>query len=239
MTESKSELNLIQKLNEASKHIGPISKDGSNSYQNYSFQSETAIKYAVEGAIRDAGIRIIPSYEVINQYDKEGRKGGSNHYVDVMGTFLITDGIEKQEGTMPGSGQDSGEKAMAKACTSAQKYFYKQLFNITDKDEDPDGDDSKSSTGAPTRRKQSRGNSNGVKQTQPQLPTTNQQSQLKNLYEAMSGVTGQNQDVISQSFNKVARKYKHDVTTHDGVAWLIDQVSKKLDELVEKGGKSA
>lgn len=43
---------------------------------------------------------------------------------------------------MPGAGSDTGEKAVQKACTSAQKYFYKQLFNITDKDEDLDAQDS-------------------------------------------------------------------------------------------------
>lgn len=43
---------------------------------------------------------------------------------------------------MPGSGMDTGEKAVAKACTSAQKYFYKQLFNISDHEEDPDATNS-------------------------------------------------------------------------------------------------
>lgn len=141
-TKAEAELTLIEKLAQASASIGPVAKDGNNSYQKYTFQSEAAIKAAVKKAIESVGIQIIPAYEVLSQYDKRTAKGGENHFVDVIGTFNITDGKETIVGKMPGSGQDTGEKAMAKACTSAQKYFYKQLFNITDKDEDPDADNS-------------------------------------------------------------------------------------------------
>ncbi len=136
--ENSDSKKLIEKLVAASKLITPIAKDGFNSFNKYQFQSESAIKSAVKEAIQKVGISIIPKYEVTNQYDK-----GKNHYVDVLGTYLITDGVEQYIGTMPGSGQDVSEKAMAKACTTAQKYFYKQLFNITDKDEDPDSEPSR------------------------------------------------------------------------------------------------
>ena len=141
--EKKENLSLAEKLNRAIADIGPVQKDGSNDYQKYRFQSEAAIKAAVKRAMGLNGFSIIPKYEVLNQRDVPGRKG-NNHIVDVMGTFTITDGRKDQEiiGQMPGSGMDTGEKAMAKACTSAQKYFYKQLFNISDQDDDPDATDS-------------------------------------------------------------------------------------------------
>lgn len=139
MAETES---LIKKLTKASKKIKAISKDGKNNFQGYTFQSESAIKSAVKSAIESVGISIIPSFEILNQRDVKNNKGRVAHIVDVMGTFDITDGNEHLKGTMPGSGLDSGEKATAKACTSAQKYFYKQLFNISDKDEDPDATDS-------------------------------------------------------------------------------------------------
>lgn len=122
--------------------IKAISKDGKNNFQGYTFQSESAIKSAVKSAIESVGISIIPSFEILNQRDVKNNKGRVAHIVDVMGSFDITDGNEHITGTMPGSGLDNGEKATAKACTSAQKYFYKQLFNISDKDEDPDATDS-------------------------------------------------------------------------------------------------
>ncbi|MCI2172016.1 ERF family protein [Schleiferilactobacillus perolens] len=144
MTEAprSSDLTVVSKVSKAMALIHGVDKDGKNSFQHYDFQSESAIKHAVKAAIEPLGVIIMPSYEVIQQYDRKTQKGTVNHFVDVMGTFKVTDGVTSITGKMPGSGQDTGEKAMAKACTSAQKYFYKQLFNITDRDEDPDTTDS-------------------------------------------------------------------------------------------------
>lgn len=214
-----SEDNVINKLNEASKNIGPIDKDGNNKFQHYTFQSETAIKYAVESAIREVGLRIIPNYEVLNQYDRTSKGGGNNHFVDVMGTFTITDGKEKVIGTMPGSGQDSGEKAMAKACTSSQKYFYKQLFNITDKDEDPDSDDSASSKGPAVK------------------PATKQQQKtLISLFKAMTKTTGVAEDTVQSGYLKKAHVTELNELNHESAKQLIALVTKQLEkQSAEKG----
>ena len=134
-----AEKNLIQKLVDASKLIKAIQKDGQNKYQSYSFQSESAIKAAVKSAIETVGITIVPTYEITNRESWTNNKGTVNHVIEVMGQFTITDGNDQIVGQMPGTGMDTGDKAVQKASTSAQKYFYKQLFNITDKDEDPDG----------------------------------------------------------------------------------------------------
>lgn len=140
-----TEKNLIQKLSAAMLAIHPVNKDGENSYQHYSFQSEAAIKAVVKEALTDNGLMIIPQYEILKQYDRQGAKGKITHFVDVMGTFTITDGENEIVGTMAGSGQDTAEKAMVKAETTAQKYFYKQLFNISDQEKDPDCSDSNNS----------------------------------------------------------------------------------------------
>lgn len=172
MAEAKS---LVQKLTEASKQIKAVSKDGKNNFQGYTFQSESAIKAAVKSAIENVGISIVPSFEILNQRDVKNNKGRVAHIVDVMGTFEITDGNEHLEGKMPGSGLDSGEKATAKACTSAQKYFYKQLFNISDKDEDPDATDS--NLAQPDNNYQQNGNYSAPQNQAPQPNNYRQQSQ--------------------------------------------------------------
>lgn len=141
-TADNTELTVIPKISKAMALIHGVDKDGKNPFQHYDFQSEGAIKHAVKGAIQAVGIVILPSYEVLERYERKTQKGATNYFADVMGTFTVSDGKSSVVGTMPGSGQDSGEKAIAKACTSAQKYFYKQLFNITDRDEDPDSDNS-------------------------------------------------------------------------------------------------
>ncbi|WP_225419185.1 ERF family protein [Lacticaseibacillus songhuajiangensis] len=124
---------LLLKLIAASRSIKSVDKDGENKFQKYHFQSEGAIKAAVKPALEANGIQIIPSYVITDQ-----RQAGKNWIVDVMGSFVITDGIEHITCTMPASGADTLEKATVKACTTAQKYLYKQLFNISDNDTDPD-----------------------------------------------------------------------------------------------------
>lgn len=141
-TKPKNYVSLAEKIAKANKDIGAIAKDGNNNYQRYSFQSEAAIKAAVQRVISDNKFSIIPNFKVIDKEQQKTQKGGINNFVYVQGTFTITDGVETLIGAMPGAGSDTGEKAVQKACTSAQKYFYKQLFNITDKDEDPDTQDS-------------------------------------------------------------------------------------------------
>lgn len=156
----KDYIPLAKKIAKANKDIGAIAKDGNNNYQRYSFQSEAAIKAAVQRVISDNKFAIVPSFEIVDREQQTTQKGGINNFVYVLGTFTITDGIETLIGSMPGAGSDTGEKAVQKACTSAQKYFYKQLFNITDKDEDPDAQDSnpdggyKAAKRAPAKRKQ-------------------------------------------------------------------------------------
>lgn len=203
MTETK-ELSLADKLNNAIKGIGPVAKDGSNNYQNYRFQSEAAIKAAVKKEMSINGFNIIPHYEVLNQRDVKGRKG-INHIVDVMGTFVITDGRKDQElvGTMPGSGMDTGEKAMAKACTSAQKYFFKQLFNISDQEEDPDATDSNIGAGQQPIRHQQQSNAyvqRGRSQSQQLQSNTRSQQRIpqNNNQQANNAVASEFETIVGQ-----------------------------------------
>lgn len=133
---------LAEKLVAALKDIGPIAKSGKNIAQHYDFQKESEIKAAVRKAEAKYGFIIIPRFESPERYERTTRRGSAMTFDDVMGHFTITDGKDTLEGTMPGSGSDTGDKAVQKACTSAQKYFYKQIFNITDKDDEPDTTDS-------------------------------------------------------------------------------------------------
>ena len=88
----KDSLSLVDRILIAQQAVGVIKKDGQNSFQHYSFQSEGAIKDAVKPALIKAGLVIKFSYEIVNQYDRTTGKGGNNHFVDLMGTFTVTDG---------------------------------------------------------------------------------------------------------------------------------------------------
>lgn len=170
----KDYIPLAKKIAKANKDIGAIAKDGNNDFQRYSFQSEAAIKAAVQRVISDNKFAIVPSFEIVDREQQTTQKGGINNFVYVLGTFTITDGIETLIGSMPGAGSDTGEKAVQKACTSAQKYFYKQLFNITDKDEDPDAQDSNPGGGyRVTGRSRASNSAQQRNQTKPQTKSAN------------------------------------------------------------------
>ena len=122
-TKPKNYVSLAEKIAKANKDIGAIAKDGNNNYQRYSFQSEAAIKAAVQRVISDNKFSIIPNFKVIDKEQQKTQKGGINNFVYVQGTFTITDGVETLIGAMPGAGSDTGEKAVQKACTSAHNYL--------------------------------------------------------------------------------------------------------------------
>ena len=233
MAEKSKELSLAEKLNKAIADIGPVQKDGSNSFQNYRFQSEAAIKSAVKKAISANGFDIIPSYEILGQRDVQGRKGTINHIVDVMGTFTITDGRKDQEmvGQMPGTGMDTGEKATAKACTSAQKYFYKQLFNISDQEEDPDATDS--NIGATSTQQQRQPRQQGNYQRRQQNTPRRQQSTSNRQQSASDPISLQKQQ-YEQTINKIVAatgQSRHDIETGLGKTLKADSEYQAANNL--------
>lgn len=136
-------VSLAAKLARVMKKVGPVAQDGSNDRQNYSFQSEAAVKSAVKDVLANEGIIIIPNITITKEWQATTRNNNVMNFVNVQATYTITDGVENITASMPATGQDSGEKATVKAATTAQKYLYKQLFNITDREEDPDTTDSR------------------------------------------------------------------------------------------------
>ncbi|MGF7436281.1 ERF family protein [Lentilactobacillus senioris] len=210
--------NLIQKLSSASSMIKAVKKDGNNSFQNYRFQSEAAIKSAVKAAIESVGIMIIPDFEVTGQYDVKNNKGKNNHFVDVLGKFTITDGKETIVGKMPGSGQDTGEKAMAKAATSAQKYFYKQLFNISDQDEDPDGD-------------------NSDQDFQPELASESIKAELISEIKSLSLANGQDEKANLLRLMSAVKAGKWDGLTQQKAEAMKKQINKEVAKTMAEDAK--
>lgn len=131
--------NLITKISNVQKRLDKIEKDGHNNNQNYDYVTEAAVKANLQSRLAEQGISIIPSYEILNVWNTRTGKGSNLNFVSVMGKFEITDGINSIHGTMPGIGMDSGDKAIYKAETGAQKNFLMQTFLMTTGD-DPEQD---------------------------------------------------------------------------------------------------
>lgn len=139
-TDSKNNVsNLISKISNVQKGLDKIEKDGHNKNQNYDYVTEAAVKANLQSKLAEQGISIIPSYEILNVWNTKTGKGSNLNFVSVMGKFEITDGIDSIHGSMPGIGMDSGDKAIYKAETGAQKNFLMQTFLMTTGD-DPEQD---------------------------------------------------------------------------------------------------
>ena len=140
MTESKAtELNLVQKIAKVQADIGEVKKEGHNKIQNYDFVTEAQIKKLVRQPLAELGVIINPKFETTNEWNETTKKGAIMHYASVLGTFELKDGTTTITGTMPGTGMDTGDKAVYKAETGTQKNYLMQLFMISTGD-DPEQD---------------------------------------------------------------------------------------------------
>lgn len=139
MAETKS--NLIADLSAIQNELKTIEKDGKNTQQHFDYVSEAQVKAILQKKLSEHGIQIIPSYEIVNLWTDQTSKGYKLNYASVLGEFVITNGQEQRVGRMPGVGMDSGDKAIYKAETGAQKNFLMQLFLMSTGD-DPEKDNS-------------------------------------------------------------------------------------------------
>jgi len=140
MADEKNGLNLVQKIAQVQAGLPPeIKKEGHNKFQNYDYVTEAQVKKLIRQPLAQAGVIINPKYETTNEWTEPGKSGGVNHFASVLGKFELTDGFTSLTGTMPGTGIDSGEKAVYKAETGAQKNYLMQLFMISTGD-DPERD---------------------------------------------------------------------------------------------------
>lgn len=137
--ENKNTVSLVKMLSEVQKELDKIEKDGKNNRQGFEYVSEAQVKAKLQKKLAEHGIMIIPSYEILNTWTNQTNNGKSMNYASVMGKFKLTNGTEGLVGSMPGIGMDSGDKAIYKAETGAQKNFLMQLFLMSTGD-DPEND---------------------------------------------------------------------------------------------------
>lgn len=130
---------LVQELAKIQKELEKMDKDGKNSRQGFEYVSEAQVKSMLQNKLADHGIMIIPHYEILNSWTTQTNNGKTMNYLSVMGHFKLTNGSDELVGSMPGIGMDTGDKAIYKAETGAQKNFLMQLFLMSTGD-DPEHD---------------------------------------------------------------------------------------------------
>lgn len=142
MTDENKELNLIQKIASVQAGFGEVAKEGHNRIQNYDYVTEAQVKKLIRQPLAKLGVIINPQFEIKNEWNETTKKGGIMHYASVLGIFELTDGNSTIKGQMPGTGMDTGDKAIYKAETGAQKNYLMQLFMLSTGD-DPEQEESK------------------------------------------------------------------------------------------------
>ena len=113
-----------------------VQKTGHNAHFNYAFASEADVLDKLRPAMIAAGLLLIPSVKSYS-LDEKGRA-----FVEIEVTMAHKSGaIWPEKIIWRGCGQDTQDKMIAKAITSAQKYGLLKTFQIeTGSDPDKDGE---------------------------------------------------------------------------------------------------
>lgn len=195
---------LITELSSIQKELDKIEKDGKNNRQGFDYVSEAQVKAKLQKKLAERGIMIVPRFEILNTWSNQTNNGKSMNYVSVMGYFKLTNGSDEYSGSMPGIGMDSGDKAIYKAETGAQKNFLMQLFLMSTGD-DPEND------------------SNWNNQQQPQFNNYNQ--------EGFNGYQPQNQygNQANNSYGNYAKPQSR--LANDAKKKVINEQLAALSEL--------
>ena len=127
---------LMEKLVKIMKEVKYVQKRGYNKFHNYSYATEADVVEKVREEMIKNNVLLIPSIEECSTREIETRNGKSQiATVKINFSFIDVDTGESNFITMIGEGMDTGDKAVYKAITGAQKYVLMKTFMI------PTGDD--------------------------------------------------------------------------------------------------
>lgn len=129
-------------INKVMKEIGAIGKTSKNQQQGFMFRGIDAVYNAINPALINNGIFIVP--EILEQTREERQTKSGNNLIysvcKIKYTFYAADG-SSIEAVVIGEGMDSGDKATNKAMSIAFKYACFQVFCIpTEEMVDPDAE---------------------------------------------------------------------------------------------------
>jgi len=146
-----------------------IEKRGYNKFHKYKYATESDVAEKVREALSEQNVIMLPDIVEHSTREHKNRSGNSEYIatVKVKFTFLDGDSGESLEIHSVGEGQDTGDKAIYKALTGAQKYALMKAFMI------PTGDDPEADNGSDER--------NAGKQQNPQKIRPITKVQIENI----------------------------------------------------------
>lgn len=144
MTTSTECKAIFTKIHAIMSEIDFIEKDKVNSFHNYAYASEYAIKVKCHALLVKHKVVFSLGAESSVETEYKNSKGESNFHSTNMFRYRFTDVETGQwfSDTFPGLGEDKNDKAIWKAVTGAIKYIMTSTFLIPTGD-DPDNDEPK------------------------------------------------------------------------------------------------
>jgi len=128
---------IYQKILAAQQAIASVPKRGYNSFHKYHYATEADI-LSIKDILNDKGLVVLPT----TLHQETGFKPDGKSWASVTLLFRVIDAAsgESIESQFTGYAEDSFDKAIYKATTGANKYFYLKFFGIATED-DPERDD--------------------------------------------------------------------------------------------------
>ena len=135
-------MGLAKKLLAVMVECGHVSKDGRNNYQNYAYVTAARGNDLVNASLTKNGIVTATNFELLELREVATKEGKSERLATVKAEITLRDVDSEETMTISGlgSGQDVGDKGVAKAQTMAVKYAWKSTLLIDDASDDPDSD---------------------------------------------------------------------------------------------------
>lgn len=127
---------IAKKVYDLMKAIGYVQKKGTNSFQKYRYVAHADLMERVHEQLVALGIMAVPHYEVVSQGEKVTIVSCRLRLYDVT----VDDPEVCVEVQSLGGGSDTGDKAVMKAMTAANKYAWMHLLAIATGD-DPEADE--------------------------------------------------------------------------------------------------
>lgn len=123
--------NIFQALNKVMAEVGAIGKNSTNQTQNFKYRGIDAVMNALQPALINNNVTIVPTVLDVKREEKLNAKGNTMivTVATIKYTFYAEDG-SSVEAVVVGEAMDSGDKSMNKAMSVAFKYACFQVLCI-------------------------------------------------------------------------------------------------------------
>lgn len=121
---------IIKALIGVMSEVRAIEKKRKNAQQGYMFRGIDDIYNAIQPALINNNVVVVPTFSSISREERATKSGGTMIHTQVSGIFTFFHEGESIQATAYGEGMDSGDKSTNKAMSAAFKYALLQTLCI-------------------------------------------------------------------------------------------------------------